>query len=279
MKYTEYKIEKFLHPSFPIYSSKQSGRETLVYNHYHSSIEIMKVLEGRIKLQIGTLYYECKKGDIIFILPSMLHGVTRLTEDAAIQGIVFETSLINMPSLQVDFTELFHRSQRIQYIITEEDDIYEDLMTYINKILEVYGTFSANSRIQIVSCLLQIMGLLISRYSLEISIHDKNYKKLLPILQYIENHYTDKIQISELSKLIHVCDDRMIRLFKEVIGETPVEYIVNIRVEHALKLLMEDNLSIAEIAEQSGFGSATYMSRVFKQKLGVTPGKCKPKYE
>ena len=159
------------------------------------------------------------------------------------------------------------------------NDIYEEINTYIGKVFEVYGTFSVSARIQITSYMLQIMSLLITRYSLEISIHDKNYKKLIPVLQYINAHYTEKIQISELSKLIHVCDDRLIRLFKEVIGETPVEYIVNVRVEHALKLLMEEDLSITEIAEQSGFGSATYMTRVFKQKLGIPPGKCKPEHE
>lgn len=279
MKYNEYKIEKYQHPSFPIYSSRQSGRETLVYNHYHSSVEMMKVLEGKINLQIGTNYYECSKGDIVFILPSMLHGVSSLTEDAMIQGVVFETSLVNIPVLQFDFSEMFHRNQRIQYIINEKDDIYEELCFNIDKILEVYGTFNANARIQIVSRLLLCMGLLIQKFSLEISIHDKNYRKLLPILQYIDKHYTEKIQIAELSKIIHVCDDRMIRLFKEVTGETPVEYILNLRVEHALKLLMEDNLSIAEIAEKTGFGSATYMTRVFKQKLGITPGKYKQKQD
>ena len=279
MKYNEYKIEKYQHPSFPIYASRQSGRETLVYNHYHSSVEMMKVLEGKINLQIGTNYYECNKGDIVFILPSMLHGVSSLTEDAMIQGVVFETSLVNIPVLQFDFSEMFHRNQRIQYIINEKDDIYEELCFNIDKILDVYGTFNANARIQIVSRLLLCMGLLIQKFSLEISIHDKNYRKLLPILQYIDKHYTEKIQIAELSKIIHVCDDRMIRLFKEVTGETPVEYILNLRVEHALKLLMEDNLSIAEIAEKTGFGSATYMTRVFKQKLGITPGKYKQKQD
>ena len=279
MKYNEYKIEKYQHPSFPIYASRQSGRETLVYNHYHSSVEMMKVLEGKINLQIGTNYYECNKGDIVFILPSMLHGVSSLTEDAMIQGVVFETSLVNIPILQFDFSEMFHRNQRIQYIINEKDDIYEELCFNIDKILEVYGTFNANARIQIVSRLLLCMGLLIQKFSLEISIHDKNYRKLLPILQYIDKHYTEKIQIAELSKIIHVCDDRMIRLFKEVTGETPVEYILNLRVEHALKLLMEDNLSIAEIAEKTGFGSATYMTRVFKQKLGITPGTYKQKQD
>ena len=277
MRYSEYKIEKYQHPSFPIYASRQSGRENLVYNHYHSSVEIMKVLKGRIRLQVATAYYECQEGDIIFILPSMLHGVSSLSEDAEIQGIVFETSLVNMPILQFDFSEIFHRNQRIQYIINAQDDIYDELCTNIDKILEVYGSFTATARIQIVSHLLLCIGAMIKKFSLEISLHDKNYRKLLPILQYIDKNYTDKIQISELSKLIHVCDDRMIRLFKEVTGETPVEYILNLRVEQALKLLMEDKLSIAEIAEKTGFGSATYMTRVFKQKLGLTPGKCKHK--
>ena len=56
----------------------------------------------------------------------MLHGVTSLTKDAAIEGIVFDTALINMPSLQVDFSELFHRNHRIQYIIEENDENYDE---------------------------------------------------------------------------------------------------------------------------------------------------------
>ena len=273
MGHTEYKFEKFIEPQFPIYASRQMGREELVQNHYHGSAEIMCVLEGRVKILVGTAYIECQKGDIIFIPPSMVHEVFSLTEDAAIQGMVFELSLVEVAALQLDFSELFRRSQGLQYVITTKDEGYEELYGYIKNILNVYGSFSAGSRIQIAANLLLIMARLIRLFSLEESSHDRNYKKLRAVLSYVEKHYTEKIQISELSEIIHVCDDRLIRLFKEVTGETPIEYIMNLRIEAAIKLLSTTELSIADIADQTGFGSATYMTRVFKQKLNTTPGK------
>ena len=97
--------------------------------------------------------------------------------------------------------------------------------------------------------------------------------KLLPVLDYLKTHYAQKIQLSELSSLIHVCDDRLIRLFKEVTGETPVAWLTNLRMEACIKLLATTDDTIAAIAEQTGFGSDTYMTRVFKQKLGTTPGR------
>ena len=278
MGHTEYKVERFIQPEFPIYTSVQSGREVLVKPHYHvTSAEIMEVLKGRIKLLIGTTYRECEKGNIIFIPPSTVHQVFSLTEDAAIRGISFEFSMIEMRDMRMNFVDLFHRGQSIQYIVNHADMVHEKLSVYIANIFAVYGNFSTVCKLQIVSWLLLIMSELIQYFALEISTHDRNYKKLRPVLSYVEKHYTEKIQVSELSEIIHVCDDRLIRLFKDVTGETPIEYIMNLRIEAGIKLLSTTDLSVAEIAEQTGFGSDTYMTRVFKQRLNTTPGKYRHK--
>ncbi|MBP3544403.1 MAG: helix-turn-helix transcriptional regulator [Lachnospiraceae bacterium] len=277
MGHAEYKFENFMQPWFPIFASKQSGREVLIKPHYHPSGEIVLVLEGQIKLLVGTTYRECKKGDIVFIPPSIVHEAFSLTEDAAIQGIVFEFSLIQASALRLDFMELFNRSQGLLYVISSEDKGHEELRDYIEKIWDVYGGFSADCRIRIVSNLLLIMGVLIRIFSLEVSTHDKNYQRLKPVLEHIETHFEEKIQISELSEIIHVCDDRLIRLFKEVTGETPIEYIMNLRIEAAIKLLSLGELSVSEIAEQTGFGGASYMTRVFKRRLNSPPGKFRKK--
>lgn len=104
-------------------------------------------------------------------------------------------------------------------------------------------------------------------------IQEEHYQELVPVLDYIEKHYTEKIFVSELSSIIHVCDDKMTRLFKKVTGVTPKEYIINMRISHSVELLIATNLSLEEIAIASGFGSNSYMTRCFKQKIGITPGK------
>jgi len=278
MGQAEYKLERFTEPDFPVYASVQSGREELVKIHYHvSSAELMQVLEGKIRLLVGTTYCECSKGDIIFIPPSVVHQVTSLTEDAAIRGISYELSLVKVEGLKVDFSELFHRSQSVQYIVTKEDADHGVLSTYIGNIFASYGNYSTIYKIRILSNLLLIMSGLIDMFQLEVSTHDKNYKKLKPVLSYVEQHYMDKVQVSHLSSIIHVCDDRLIRLFKEVTGETPIEYIMNLRIEAAIKMLSSTERSVADIADRTGFGSDTYMTRVFKQRLNTTPGKYRRK--
>ena len=104
-------------------------------------------------------------------------------------------------------------------------------------------------------------------------IKEAHYQELAPVLDYIEKHYTEKIFVSELSSIIHVCDDKMTRLFKKVTGVTPKEYVINMRISHSIELLIATNLSLEEIAIASGFGSNSYMTRYFKQKLETTPGR------
>jgi len=147
----------------------------------------------------------------------------------------------------------------------------------MDSIHKLYGSESIAARMQAIACLLQMEALLILHFGLEENASDQRFRKLQPVLDYLQAHYSEKIRLSQLSSLIHVCDDRLIRLFREVTGETPVEWLTNLRIEACIKLLASTDDTIAAIAEQTGFGSDTYMTRVFKQKLGTTPGKYRKK--
>ena len=70
------------------------------------------------------------------------------------------------------------------------------------------------------------------------------------------------------------CTDHMRRIFKEKTGMTPAEYLTDIRIKNAQRLLRHKELSnntVTEISELSGYSDVSYFSRIFKKKIGVSP--------
>lgn len=90
-------------------------------------------------------------------------------------------------------------------------------------------------------------------------------------LLYIEDHYRDRIDIAELSRLAGVSQQYLSRLFRTETGVSPVKYINRLRVKKAKELISGTHLNISEVAFQVGFDSLYYFSRVFKQYEGISP--------
>ena len=60
-------------------------------------------------------------------------------------------------------------------------------------------------------------------------------------------------------------------MFKKNANTTPTEYIISIRLSNAKKLLVESNLTVAQIAELCGFNDASYFSYYFRRRFGMKP--------
>ncbi len=125
MGHTEAKLEQFIQAQHPVGVFVRSEGEALVEEHYHLTIEIIQILDGKVKLTAGNLCRECEKGDVIFAPPFKVHGITGLTEDAALRVIFCEPASLNVESLQLDFSELFRRNQRLYYVVTVHKSIID----------------------------------------------------------------------------------------------------------------------------------------------------------
>lgn len=97
-------------------------------------------------------------------------------------------------------------------------------------------------------------------------------KKLIQdALSYIDEHYTDSINILELSSKLGISQQYMSKMFRDELGISPVKYINRFRIRKAKQLFVNTNLNISEIAFQVGFDSPYYFNRVFKQFEGISP--------
>lgn len=90
-------------------------------------------------------------------------------------------------------------------------------------------------------------------------------------IRFMETHITENISLDELADEIGLSKYYMSRLFSRHIGMTPHRYFLNMRIQHAKKLLMTTHDSIEQVAEKCGFDSSSNFIRLFKQRTGMTP--------
>ena len=91
------------------------------------------------------------------------------------------------------------------------------------------------------------------------------------LTRYLQEHLAEEISLSVLAEQFHLNPQYISQLFKSEIGVNFLAYLTNIRMERAKKLLLTTSLSIAEVAEQSGYGDYRVFTKVFKKSEGVTP--------
>ena len=91
------------------------------------------------------------------------------------------------------------------------------------------------------------------------------------ITRYLQEHLTEELSLSVLAQEFHLNPQYISQLFKNEIGVNFLSYLTNIRMEKAKKLLISTSLSIAEVAERSGYGDYRVFTKVFKKSEGLTP--------
>ena len=130
-------------------------------------------------------------------------------------------------------------------------------------------------------CISIVYGILnmIEKELAEFSIFDKN-RHLSNVMEYINENYTDSsISVGKLASMCGMSETFFIKTFNENFKISPLKYINNLRLRHALELLGTDYYNISEIAEKSGFSNVYYFSSFIKKATGLSPAKLRNSHE
>ncbi len=95
--------------------------------------------------------------------------------------------------------------------------------------------------------------------------------KLRNMLLFIHTHYSEKLSLAEIASSASLSAREAQRCFQRVLHQSPSEYLIAYRLNHAKKMLLETNDSITEIAFRCGFSDAPYFSKTFRKDTGMTP--------
>ncbi|MGL4943388.1 MAG: substrate-binding domain-containing protein [Thermoguttaceae bacterium] len=98
-----------------------------------------------------------------------------------------------------------------------------------------------------------------------------NDDDVVKALRYIGESITLRISVEQIAEYVGLSKRSLIRRFNKVIGRTPEEEIHRVRMELAKTLLVETNMSVAEIADRIGYLTSEYFIRIFRRNFGTTP--------
>jgi AraC family transcriptional regulator, melibiose operon regulatory protein len=110
-------------------------------------------------------------------------------------------------------------------------------------------------------------------------LHEGRLSKVEQMAAYIAQHYTEPLQIDEISHAVGLHPGYAMTLFKKSFGMTLIEYVNQHRITHAQRLLATTDKTILSIALESGFGSLSRFNDAFKRACGYTPRQHRKKYQ
>lgn len=104
-------------------------------------------------------------------------------------------------------------------------------------------------------------------------------KRILKVKNYIDEHYKDEINLEQLADLVGMTSTSFSRYFKQRTGKNFLEYIIDIRLGHAARMLIDTTDSISEICWRTGFNTLTNFNRLFRKRKGCNPTEFREKYQ
>ncbi len=101
--------------------------------------------------------------------------------------------------------------------------------------------------------------------------HRRQFSVIQPAIVYITEHYQEEINVEDLASLCSVSAVYLTRLFRQELHRAPHEYLQQVRLNNAARLLTDSRESVESIAEKCGFSGSTHFIRMFKKRYNATP--------
>lgn len=101
--------------------------------------------------------------------------------------------------------------------------------------------------------------------------HSADSRRVRKIEEYINTHFREEIRLQDLAELVGMTTTSFSRFFKLRTGRTVSDYIIDIRLGHAARLLADSTTSVVEICYECGFNNVSNFNRIFKKRKGCSP--------
>lgn len=267
--------------TFATYHMINANKILYVTSHWHRELEILCFQKGLAEVVVNGIEYCVTTGDIIFVNSGELHQIYSEDPELIYHACVFPLEFLNFAGhdyAQSQYLDplsnqellfpafLAHSWEHVPPVFAEMSDIID---TYARQ-MPGYQLRIKSSLLKIISDLLQY-HLLLTPDAAKSQNKTVKMRQLKNIINYIQNHYSERLTLEGLSDIFHMSEKYFSRYFKQNLGINFIEYLNRYRVEQACNMLSSADMPIMEISFSVGFHNFSYFIRKFKNITGYTP--------
>lgn len=256
--------------------------------HFHDFNELVFIVKGKGIQVIEQNEYLVTAGDV-FVLQGNQKHFFKDASDIEIVNVMFSANkkakLISPSTQKMEgYNALFilESNYRAKHHFTNKLHLDRSELAKMEFILnsmimehqhkmEGYKTLISNK-------LEELIVLLSRHYSNLEATEAKSLVRIGKVIDFLENNYAEKVYIDHLAEMAFMSPRNFQRIFKKALGETPSNYIMQIRLQKARKLLRTSDITMAEVAHTCGFTDDKYFIKCFKKTFNITPVKFRMRY-
>ena len=260
---------------FSTYHIQNGGQSFQIPVHWHDELEIIYVKSGFLTVNISGENYIGKPGDAFVVSPGNLHFMGSQTGTVDYFTFLFPLKYIAFRTDDMLDDKLLEPLNSGHLMISPE--IKDTVKEQCEQLAGVYAAESGESESKITGqikkkiILLQFIHELWKKgFIVENDTTGRNTVEK-EMVSYIQQNYTGKILLREFGEQFHLSEKYISRYFKEHFHITLSQYVTYLRLEHAKQMLQETDISVTEVAMQSGYQNISYFIRSFKKTYGVSP--------
>ena len=244
--------------------------------HWHREFEFLYVESGKVLCGIGEKQIILSEGDAVFINSKTLHRFY-----ASSGGVI--PNFVCMPEFIAPESSLVYKKYILPIISSNMSfQRFQSVEPWQAKIIQIMIKImetQENEKIRELSTLALLQNLWLIFYE-NVKLSDKEkmqtvdeaaQKRVQLMMQYIHENYKQGLSLNEIASHIGVSKSTALHLFQRFLHTTPVNYLIEYRLQAASRLLKNTNKKVKTIAYESGFHNVDYFCRLFKNRYHVTP--------
>lgn len=244
--------------------------------HSHSNhVEISIIYKGTSEYLIYDQKQVITAGDILIYNSGTLHDEIS-SPNVQIGSYFFAIGDLSIPGLRPnalisdDTIPVFHAGQNFERIISLCENVIKTV-TLEDEYSQVSTHFSTLA-------ILEIIWRITHKDSSRKD-ENRNYYLGQKIKSYIDTYYSETLSLKNIAEALNVSESYISHIFKDMMGYSPMQYVMRRRIGEAQTLLITTEYSITEIAQIVGYDSQSHFSQRFSQYVGIPPGRFRDNYK